>query len=203
MKKHLLLFLLIPVMAAIAVPSGLLLHVDTFKVDAAASKIEWFAEKATGKHNGTIQMTSGEVFNNHGKLGGKFVMDMSTITVTDLTGGSKAKLEGHLKSDDFFSVTKFPASNFEITSVAPKVGAAAGEPNFEVTGKLTIKGITNEITFPANITFEGSKMMTKAEVKVDRTKYDIRYGSKTFFNDIGDKAIADIFTLKLDVVASK
>jgi polyisoprenoid-binding protein YceI len=201
MKKPLLLLLLIPAVAAIALPARILSHVDVYKVDINATRIEWFAEKATGKHQGTVILTSGEIYNNHGQLGGKFVMDMNTITVTDLAGDRKTKLEGHLKSDDFFDVKKFPVSNFEITSVIPKPGAVAGEPNSSVTGKLTIKGITNEITFPATIKFEGPKMLTKAEVKVDRSKFDIRYGSKTFYEDIGDKAIADEFLLKLDVVA--
>ncbi|MDQ3051471.1 MAG: YceI family protein [Bacteroidota bacterium] len=203
MKKQLLLLLLIPVAAAIAVPSGLLLHVDTYKVDTAASKVEWFAEKVTGKHNGTVQLTSGDISNDHGRLGGKFVMDMKTITVVDLTGENKTKLENHLRSEDFFSVEKFPTSTFEIATVTPKTGVADGEANFNVTGKLTIKGITNDVSFPAMIKFEGNKMMAKADITIDRSKYDIRYGSKSFFADIGDKAIMDDFKLKLDIVANK
>lgn len=203
MKKSLLLLLLIPCIAAVAIPTSILMHVDSYKVDTEASKIQWFAEKVTGKHNGIVKLASGDISNDHGRLGGKFVMDMTSLENKDLSGESKAKLEGHLKSDDFFSVTKFPTSTFEIVSITPKTGAAAGEPNFDVKGKLTIKGITNEVLFPAIISFEGTKMMAKADVKIDRTKYDIRYGSKTFFADIGDKAIMDEFMLKLDIVASK
>ena len=203
MKKYLLLLLLIPAAGVIAIPTHLLLHVDTYKIDVSASKVQWFAEKVTGKHNGTITLSGGTIFNDHGQLKGKVDMDMTTIVVTDLTGDKKGKLEGHLKSEDFFSIQKFPSSNFEITSVAPKEGVVAGEPNFIVMGKMTIKGITNEISFPALIKFEGTKMMTKADVKIDRSKFDIRYGSKTFFDDIGDKAIYDEFVLKLDIVASK
>jgi len=203
MKKPLFLLLLIPALAALAVPGRILLHVDTYVTDVSASKVEWFAEKVTGKHNGTLNLASGEVTNNHGQLGGKFVMDMKSIAVTDLPADKGSKLEGHLKSDDFFSVEKYPTSSFEITSITPSSGIVAGEPNFNVTGKLTIKGITNDITFPALIKFEGTKMTTKADVKVDRTKYDVRYGSKTFFPEIGDKAIADEFLLKVDMVANR
>ena len=202
MKKPLLLLLLIPVVAAFALPTKNLLHVDTFKIDAKASKVEWEAEKTTGKHSGIITIASGDIANNHGQLGGKVVLDMTTITVTDLEGDKKGKLETHLKSEDFFSVQKFPTSTFEISTVTPRSGVAAGEPNFNVTGKLTIKGITNEVTFPALIRFEGKKMTTKADVKVDRTKYDIKYRSKTFIEDIGDKAIADEFLIRLDIVAN-
>ncbi len=203
MKKRLLFLLLIPGIAAIALPTRLLMHVDSYKVDAEASKVEWYAEKVTGKHNGIIKMASGDITNDHGKLGGKFVMNMTTIENVDQKGEGKAKLEGHLKSEDFFSVQKFPTSTFEIISVSPKSGAAAGEANFDVKGNLTIKGMTHEIMFPAMIRFEGSKLMATADVKVDRTKYDIRYGSKSFFADIGDKAIMDEFLLKLNIVASK
>ena len=202
MKKPLLLLLLIPVVAAIAVPTKMLLHVDTFKIDTKASKIEWEAEKATGKHSGTITIASGDIANNHGQLGGKVVLDMTSIAVTDLQGEKKGKLESHLKSEDFFSVDKFPTATFEIASVAPRSGVSAGEPNFNVTGKLTIKGISNDLTFPAIIRFEGKKMTAKADVKVNRTKYDIKYGSKTFIEDIGDKAIADEFLIKFDIVAN-
>lgn len=201
MKKPLLLLLLIPAIAAVALPAKVLFHVDTYKVDTKLSKIEWFAEKVTGKHNGTINISSGDVNNNHGQLGGKFTIDMTTINVTDLQGDKKGKLEGHLNSEDFFNVSKFPESTFEITSVVPKTGVVAGEPNFLLSGKLTIKGITNAVSFPALIKFDGTQMLTKAEVKVDRSKFDIRYGSKSFFPNIGDKAISDEFILKLDVVA--
>lgn len=201
MKKPLLLLLIIPAIAAVALPSKVLFHVDTYKVDTKLSKIEWFAEKVTGKHTGTIIISSGDVNNNHGQLGGKFTIDMTTINVTDLQGDKKGKLEGHLNSEDFFNVSKFPVSTFEITSVVPKTGVVAGEPNFLLSGKLTIKGITNAVSFPALIKFDGTQMLTKAEVKVDRSKFDIRYGSKSFFPNIGDKAISDEFILKLDIVA--
>lgn len=203
MKKSLLFLLLIPVLANATNPTSSFPHVDTYKVDAKSSKITWIAEKITGKHSGTIAVAGGDVSNNHGQIEGKFNFDMTSINVTDLEGEMKGKLEGHLKSEDFFSVTKFPSSSFEIVSIAPRTGVQPGEPNFNVTGKLTIKGITKDISFPAIIKFEGSQMSTKAEVKVDRTKFDIRYGSKTFFADIGDKAIYDEFTLKLDIVATK
>ncbi len=202
MKKPLLVLLLIPAIAAVAVPARILLHSEVFKVDTKASTIEWTGEKVTGKHTGTIAISSGEIVNNHGNLGGKFVIDMTSITVTDLKDEKKGKLEGHLKSDDFFGVQKFPTSTFEITAVNPKTGVTEGAPNFDIKGNLTIKGITKEITFPAKIKFGDGKMMTEGELKVDRSKFDVRYGSKSFFEDIGDKAIYDEFTLKLNVVAS-
>ncbi len=182
MKKKLLLLLAIPVATVGAFAS--LKHVDVFKVDAQKSTVEWYAEKVTGKHNGTIKLISGEIANNHGKFGGKFVIDMNSIVCTDLEGGSKAKMEGHLKSDDFFSVKSHPTATFEISNMTPISGAKAGSPNFNVAGKMTIKGITKDITFPASVTFSGSNMMATADVVIDRSKFDIRYGSKSFFTAV-------------------
>lgn len=203
MKKALFLYLLTPVLLFTAAVAGEKpKHVDTYKVDTQSSKLEWFAEKVTGKHHGTIALTSGAIHNSHGQMTGAFIFDMKTIAVSDLTGEKKNKLEGHLRSEDFFSVAKFPTSTFELTSIFPRTGNTTDGNNFDVTGKLTIKGITKEISFPAHILFEGPKLNAKAEVKVNRTHFDIRYGSKTFYDDIGDRAIYDEFTLKLDIVAS-
>lgn len=177
-------------------------HVDVYKVDTTKSTVEWYAEKVTGKHNGTINLKSGEIANNHGRFGGNFVMDMNSLVCTDLQGGSKSKLEGHLKSDDFFSVAKHPNANFEIISMTPINGAKVGSPNFTVSGKMTIKGITQTLTFPAIVAFAGNGMTANADVVIDRSKYDVRYGSKSFFSDIGDNAIYDEFTLKVKLVAT-
>ena len=126
---------------------------------------------------------------------------MNSITCTDLTDKTyNDKLIGHLKSDDFFGTAKHPTAKFEITKVTLKEGV-----NYDVTGKLTIKGITNEITFPALIkqTETAAKIVTVATIKVNRTKFDIKYGSASFFESIGDKAINDEFDLTISVIASK
>jgi polyisoprenoid-binding protein YceI len=202
LRKLLSLLILVPAIATAGNPGGKPAHVDTYKVDTQNSKVEWFAAKVTGKHNGTINMASGELHNNHGRFAGKFVMDMSSIIVSDLTGSGKTKLENHLKSDDFFSSEKNATSTFEVTSITPLSGVEQGKPNFTVNGKLTIKGITQDVSFPALIRFNGPAMTASGEMVVDRTKFDIRYGSKSFFADIGDKAIYDEFTLKFDIKAA-
>lgn len=178
---------------------------DTYTVDAGASKVEWGAEKVTGKHNGTLVLQSGTVAVNGGRLtGGEFTLDMTSIKVLDLEDpGYNAKLTGHLKSDDFFSVEKHPTSQFKITSVAPLKGAAAGQPNYTVNGDLTIKGITNRISFPATVTVAGNQLTAMGTTKVDRTKYDIKYRSASIFSDLGDKAISNDMTITFNVVAKK
>jgi polyisoprenoid-binding protein YceI len=175
---------------------------ETFKMDTKASTVDWTAEKVTGKHNGTVPFSTGEIKVAKDMLsGGSFDVDMTGIKVTDLEGEWATKLEGHLKADDFFGVDKNPKAKFVITSVVPLKGDV--QNNVTITGKLTIKEITNEITFPANTKVINGTFVGFADMKVDRTKYGIKYGSKSFFEDIGDKAIYDEFTLKLKIVANK
>ncbi|PWS30809.1 YceI family protein [Pedobacter paludis] len=168
----------------------------TYTVDASKSTITWVGKKVTGSHNGTIALKSGTL-NVNGKsvTGGGFIIDMTSIKDAD----GSAKLEGHLKADDFFGADKFPTSNFVITKVA---GSGA---NVTVTGNLTIKGITKPLTFPATVAVNGDGTITAtaAKIVVDRTKYDIKYGSKSFFESIGDKAIYDEFELAVKLVAKK
>jgi len=180
-----------------------ILHTDTYTVDATQSQLNWTGEKVTGTHHGTIAIKSGTITQNHGAVKGSVVFDMNSITVTDLTGDYKGKLEKHLKSDDFFSTEKNPTSEFVIVSLTPLKSDNNSKNNFTVAGTLTIKGISQPVEFPAYVFFEGTKMTVSGEAKVDRTKYDIKFKSATFIEDIGDKAIADIFTLKLDIIATK
>ena len=174
-----------------------------YKLDAASSSVEWTAKKVTGQHNGTVAIKSGELKAEAGKLtAGKFAMDMTAIKVVDITDAeTNGKLAGHLNSDDFFATAKNPESTFEIVSVEPIAGAAAGAPNYTVKGNLTIKGIAKAITFPATITMEEKELKATAQFDIDRTEWDIKYGSGKFFQDLGDKMINDAFNVKFNIVA--
>ena len=174
---------------------------QTLKLDPAKSQIKWHGAKVTGSHNGTVPLKSGSV-QVEGKdiKGGKFEIDMTKIKNDDLTDKSyNDKLVGHLKSDDFFGVDKHPTSTFEITKVKPLEGSA--DATHEITGKLTIKGHTEEVTFPAKVSIEGKKATAQGKIKVDRTKYGIRYGSGKFFENLGDKMINDEFEIDLNVTS--
>ncbi len=175
------------------------LKTETFTIDTKSSSIEWTAAKVTGKHNGTVKLSSGSlVFNGNLLQGGSFITDMNSIAVSDLQGESAQKLIGHLKSEDFFSTEKYPAAEFQITKVIP-----AGTNMVDITGNLKIKGITQPLTFQAIVKRQGNTAVAVAKgVRIDRTKYDIRYGSNSFFN-LGDKAIEDEFTLSINLVAKK
>ena len=162
------------------------------EVKTEASTVTWKAYKVTGSHTGTVDLESGALlFDDNGNLtGGEFEVDMSTLISTDLEGESKGKLEGHLKSDDFFGVATHPTSKLVFTDVK-----STGKNSYEVTGDLTIKGITKPVTFDVSI--YGSK--ATATLKVDRAEYDVRYGSGSFFDNLGDKTIYDEFDLVVDL----
>lgn len=170
-----------------------------YTVDINKSMVTWIGRKVTGEHTGKINIASGKLLTKGISLkSGNFDIDMNSMTCTDLSGEYMDKLIGHLKSEDFFSVEKNPISKFEITNVA---NTGANKAN--ITGNLTIKGITNSITFPASIIIKGNTLTAEAKkVIVDRTKFDIRYGSKSFFN-LGDKAIDNDFELNIKLVATK
>ncbi|WP_461053326.1 YceI family protein [Spirosoma arcticum] len=172
----------------------------TFKVDTQKSVLNWNGKKVTGEHSGTIKLSDGMMMVDGGKLsGGTFTFDMNSIVNTDLTdAGYNAKFIGHMKSEDFFNTTKFPTSTFKVTKVTPKGGDA-----YDITGNMTIKGITNAVTFPATVKMTANSITADGKAVLDRTKYDIRYGSKSFFENIGDKAIYDDFTVEMKLVASK
>ena len=162
------------------------------EVKVSESKVTWKGYKVTGSHDGNINLKSGHLEMKGKELvGGEFVVDMTSIVVTDLEAGKgKEKLEGHLKSADFFGVESNPTSKLVFTSVKPM-----NDNSYTVTGDLTIKGITKPVTLVVSM-FENK---ASATLKIDRTKYDIKYGSGSFFDNLGDKAIYDDFDLVVDL----
>ena len=165
--------------------------VEKKEVNTEKSTVTWKAYKVTGSHTGTVNLTSGALMFDNGTLtGGEFEVDMTSLISTDLEGEYRQKLEGHLKSDDFFSVANHPKSKLVFTNVK-----STGKNSYEVTGDLTIKGITKAVTFDVSV--YGSK--ATATMKVDRAQYDVRYGSGSFFDDLGDKTIYDEFDLVVDL----
>ena len=162
-------------------------------VDVEKSTIEWTGKKVTGKHEGTINLKSADLSIDNGMItGGNFVIDMTSIQVTDLSGGMADKLRGHLTSDDFFGVASHPTATLEISG--SEKGEEAGTQL--VKGNLTIKNITHPIEF---VTSMNGNTAT-AKITVDRSKYDVRYGSKSFFEGLGDNLIYDNFDLNVTLV---
>jgi polyisoprenoid-binding protein YceI len=170
-----------------------------YLVDAAASSAVWKGHKVTGSHAGKVTLKSGNVSVKGNKVtGGQFEMDMNSIICTDLEGEYADKFVKHLKNEDFFNSAKFPTSSFKITSATLK-----SDNQYTIKGDLTIKGIKHSIEFPANITVTATDVQAVANFKVDRTKYDIKYGSSSFFDKLGDKAINNDFDLELNIILKK
>ncbi|HET6245848.1 MAG: YceI family protein [Bacteroidetes bacterium] len=177
---------------------------EAYKINSSVSKIEWTGKKVTGKHNGEISISNSDLLVKNGAIqGGTITVDMTSITCSDMQGEMGEKLVGHLKSDDFFAVDKFNTAVYVIKSIKPIKGATEGKPNNTISGDLTIKGITHELSFPAIISVKDDNIVTVGEVTIDRTIYDVRYGSATFFENIGNKAISNDFTLNFKLAASK
>jgi polyisoprenoid-binding protein YceI len=157
--------------------------------------MSWLGEKVTGQHTGSIKLQSGWLNWKDNKIvSGEITIDMTSIK--ESTGN--ARLEGHLKSDDFFSVEKFPTAKLVLTeSDSFEKGSAL------VKGTLTIKGVTNPIEFKSNVQKKDDGVWFYSNITVDRTKYNIKYGSGSFFDNLGDKVIYDEFKLKVALLVKK
>ena len=160
---------------------------ETYKISPEKSTIEWIGEKVTGSHSGYINLQNAF-----------FNIDMNSIKCTDIENPTyAAKLESHLKDPDFFNSSKYPNSNFKITNII------FDGTSYMITGNMTIKEISQEITFPAKFENDGDLFHAYATLKIDRTKHDIKYGSGSFFDGLGDRMIYDEFTLKIHLIGSK
>lgn len=175
--------------------------VKTVLINTDKSDIDWVGKKVLGQHNGKVKLKSGTITTKDGVLGGgEFVIDMTTITCADLKDELyNKKLIGHLNSMDFFNVAEFPTATVKITKVLKVTGKAN---SYSVTADLTIKGITNSITFPATFKAVGKGFEGNATITIDRTLWDIKYGSSNFFEGLGDKAIKNEIELNVNLASN-
>lgn len=171
-------------------------HVTQYSFNTEESEMIWTGKKATGQHVGTIKMKEGYLALNHGSFsGGKIVIDMKSIANTDIKNDAgKAKLEKHLKGADFFEVEKYPEATFLFKRLERD---AAGKPGaFKATGSLTMKGKTNDVSFPVTLVMDHSKIVARGNLTFDRTKWDIKYKSS-----LENSMINDEIELSFGVVA--
>ena len=198
MKKTILTFALSAIMLATMAFN----YIVTYRVNVEESTVTWVGKKIAYDHSGTIKILDGNLDIANGDLiGGSFTIDMTTIVNVDIENAEKnAQLVGHLNSEDFFNVAEFPTAKMDITSVKKQKSDAG---NYMISGDLTIKGITNSVEFPANITIDGDMVSATATVIFDRSKYNVRYGSGSFFDDLGDKVIYDDIELGVELIANK
>lgn len=196
MKKIFLLSLLgVFALFAVANPP----HIDRVRVDNQKSTIKWIGSKITESHEGFIQVQQGVLLIDHGTLvGGEVSIDMQSIVNTDIEGRGKERIEWHLKSDDFFDVENHPVATINITKATKTEGN-----NYEIVADLTIKGITHSITFDAEVNIRRVAFFATAKIKIDRTKWDIKYKSGNFFKDLGDKAILDEIQFEINLLSAR
>ena len=193
MKKLLFLPLLALLVMAAKVPSS-------YKVDTQNSVVVWTGYKVTGKHTGTVKIKNGTITTDGGMLtGGSFDIDVNSITCTDLEGEYAGKLVGHLKSDDFLGAASYPTATFVITKAIPQ----DTKGNYKILGNLTIKGTTKEVKFFANVAEANGMVNASGKITIDRSEFNMKYGSGSFFDGLGDKTIYDEFDLQISLAAKK
>ncbi|MGI9160609.1 MAG: YceI family protein [Saprospiraceae bacterium] len=194
MKK---VFFLLPLLAVLSMAAKMTYN---YNVDVKSSNIVWKGYKVTGEHTGNVKLKNGSLQFADGKLsGGSFEVDLNSITCTDMQGEYGDKLVGHLKSEDFFGVDKYPTAKFTITRTIPQ----DTKGNYKIIGNLKIKESTKEVKFFANVSEQGNMVKATGTMKVDRSEYDIRFGSGSFFDNLGDKTIYDEFDLQVELTAKK
>jgi len=173
-------------------------HIDQVRVDNEKSTIKWVGFKITESHEGLVQVKKGVLMINHCTLvGGEISIDMTSITNTDMEGRPKTRLEMHLKNTDFFDVENHPLSTIKITKATK-----TEDNNYTLVADLTIKGITHSVTFDAEVNIRKIAFFAKAKIKIDRTKWGIKYNSGNFFKDLGDKLILDDIEFEINLLSA-
>lgn len=194
------LFQSLTILAAIVFFTTAFTNIETatYSIDTEKSSVAWKGYKVAGSHEGTINVKSGNLEFTDGLLvGGVFEIDMASMACTDLPEGVGAKLIGHLQSEDFFGTKGHPTANFKITSVLPQ-----GVNRYKILGDLTIKETTKAIKFIATTEEKDGTITANAAIQIDRSDFNVKYGSGTFFGNLGDKTIYDEFDLTVNLVAA-
>ena len=175
-------------------------HTNKVNANKNNSTVIWTGSKPTGSHTGNVSIKSGYLTFDHGRLvGGNFTIDMTSITCTDIEKESKNKyFVDHLKDEDFFDVTEFPEANLNIKKVK-----RLNAQEYEMSGKMTIKGITNDLTFISEVKLTGNSYVAIAKIIIDRTKYGIEYKSANVFKELGDKFIYDEIEFDIFLISEK
>ena len=175
-------------------------HVNKVNANKNNSTVIWTGSKPTGSHTGNVTLKDGHLLFDHGNLvGGEFIIDMTSITCTDIESEKKNKyLVDHLKDEDFFDVNQFPEAKLVVNRVKNLQGS-----QFEMKGNMTIKGITKPVTFNADIKINRNSYTAIAKIVIDRTKWGVEYKSGNIFKDLGDKIIYDDMEFDIFLVSEK
>lgn len=174
------------------------METQNFKIVNTQSSVNWIGRKVTGAHDGTIAIKEGNFIFNNGKLtGGNVVIDTTSIIILDVTDpATNTQFAGHLASDDFFSIEKFPTASLEIQKATQQAA-----DNYLIEGNLTIKGITHPIGFNLETNISQNVLKAAGKIMIDRTKYDMKFRSGNFFTNLGDTLIYNEFELNVNIIA--
>jgi hypothetical protein len=205
--KKMILFLAALLFVSVSVHAG-----ESIPLDWSQSKVTWVGKKVLGQHSGTVKIKELNLQSiaKDGENTPIIAPDRPAIVVIDLTtiadddlkdADSNAKLVGHLKSEDFFDVAKFPVATLIVTGITPRSQKSDGFTH-DLKGSLTIKNITHDVVIPATVTQSKNLWKASGKFNVDRTQYDIRYRSGKFFEGLGDKIIKDEFEVGFDIVVA-
>ena len=174
-------------------------HIDNIKINTEKSTVKWIGSKISENHEGTVNISQGYLDIENGTLvGGQITIDMNTIKTTDMSEKYNLKLDKHLKNEDFFDVNEFDVATITIVQAWRGIGN-----EYKVLANLTIKGITHPISFGADVNIDGLSYLAAAKIKIDRTKWDIKYNSGSFFKDLGDKLILDEIQFDVSLLSVK
>jgi polyisoprenoid-binding protein YceI len=188
------------VMASLCIAGGATHAQSTYKVDASSTRMIWTGRQLTGAHQGNVKVSGGTVtWGTEGLLGAEVTVDMTSITNTDLGKEYGPRLVKHLKSEDFFNTAVHKTATFKTTRVEKIPGVEPGQANYNVTGDLTIKGITKPVTFKVLAWQEKNRVRAAGTLAFNRTLYDITFRSGSFFQSLGDKMIEDMVELTFDL----
>jgi rhodanese-related sulfurtransferase/polyisoprenoid-binding protein YceI len=174
--------------------------------DPAESRVAWFGRNRNGGNSGTVPVAKGELLFKDGRLNhGYFELDMLKLANENLSDKALAgMLIAHLQSRDFFLTDVFPVARFETTHVAAIVDVAAGQPNFDVQGQLTLRGLTRELSFPATVErLDDGRVAAEAHLDLDRTCFGAKYGSGKFYEKLGMHLVHDLVSIQLRIVTAQ
>jgi len=175
----------------------------SYRIDTEQSSIQWTGRNANSSHFGNIKISKGELAIKGENITGQFDIDMESMANINLEGDeSQPVLIAHLKSDDFFLARIFPKATFKILDAAPVKEPFATLPNYEIKGQLQLSGVDAGQDFWATVTLSPEKtLLIEAHFDIDRTRWNIIYGSARFFEHLGMHQVFDLISIEMRIVA--
>ncbi len=183
--------------------AGLRLEDRLYKVDTEKSVIEWVGRNPNTRHFGTLRLSEGSISIRDGSITGSFTLDMQSIVNHSLAGDPlREVLEAHLASDDFFFVQRFPMARFTIQSGHFVEEPTLSAPNVRVMGDLELRGLKRDIAFDATLNnLADGAFVAEAHFDIDRTQWEIIYGSSRYFEHLGMHLVFDLISIQLHIMA--